>query len=50
MQMFDRKDDPSIFSNPTVKEVAEKLGKSPAQVTPLALPVTALGLHTTGAL
>jgi diketogulonate reductase-like aldo/keto reductase len=30
--MFDRKDDPSIFSNPTVKEVAEKLGKSPAQV------------------
>ena len=31
--MFDRKDDPSIFSDPTVKRVAEKLGKSPAQVT-----------------
>lgn len=48
--MFDRKDDPSIFSNPTVKEVAEKLGKSPAQVTLLPLSViTAVDLHTTGA-
>jgi hypothetical protein len=50
MQMFDRKDDPSIFSNPTVKEVAEKLGKSPAQVTLLALPMTAACLHITGAM
>jgi diketogulonate reductase-like aldo/keto reductase len=50
MQMFDRKDDPSIFSNPTVKEVAEKLGKSPAQVILPALPLTAAHLHASGAL
>jgi hypothetical protein len=31
MQMFDRKGDPSIFSDPTVKKVAEKLGKPPAR-------------------
>jgi diketogulonate reductase-like aldo/keto reductase len=31
-EKFDRKDDPSIFENPTVLDIAKKLGKSPAQV------------------